>query len=68
MRPALLILGGWLLGLATSSLLETAVSDHLSYSRACLPGDECTLLIKPAGEPWLNITCDLGPPTRCRDE
>jgi hypothetical protein len=58
---------GAILGAAPAAL-EEYMSEGRSYTRACLPGDECTMRIRPAGAPWLNITCELTEPPRCRDE
>jgi hypothetical protein len=59
-----------ILGIAASPLIE-AIFNYMypppAYSRDCLPGDTCTMIIKPAGAPWLNIVCDLSTPPRCRD-
>ena len=67
MKLMLALVAGWFCGLLTASLVETSMSGPMAYSRACLPGDECTMIIKPKDAPWLNITCELTAPVRCRD-
>jgi hypothetical protein len=55
-------------GITVAAFSENLMSDQQAYVRDCLPGDECTMTIRPKGAPWLNVTCELTQPPRCRDE
>lgn len=64
------IMGG-AIGMAVYPAAEAMISAHApaqSYTRECLLGDECTMRIRPKDAPWLNLTCELTNPPRCRDE
>lgn len=71
MKLLLALFLGFGLGIAAMLVVEAAeraMSDHVGYTRACLPGDQCTMRIVPKDAPWLALTCELTEPPRCRDE
>ena len=60
---------GYVLGISTGPALELWMNQSFPqhYTRACLDGDECFMTIRPKGEPWLTITCNLTEPILCED-
>ena len=60
---------GYVLGISTGPFLELWMNQSFPqhYARACLPGDECTMVIRPSGKPWQIVTCYLTNPPICED-
>lgn len=70
LRLAAALIVGVVIGLSVGPMAEALMASTFPaqpYARDCLDGDECTMVIRPKGAPWLTVMCELTTPPRCVD-